>query len=131
MEKIFFKKEEKSIKELIKEFKKTKSPINCKYIHNNNCIISAIQQGIKGSIIFTKLYFIFFLIKIIKNFKKYNSFTKFSSKSYRHFKSPILYSFTFIFFFKFFNCYIKKFPFLIKPYFNLFFSFLICNAVGF
>ena len=129
--KLFFKKEEKSIKELIKEFKETKKPISCKYIHNHNCIISSIEFGARGALIFTKLYFVFFLIKVIRNFKKYNTIYKILIKAFRTLKSPILYSFFFIFFFKTFNCFIKKHRFFIKPYFNIFFCFAICNSIGF
>ena len=129
--KLFFKKEEKPIKELIKIFKKDKKPIACKYIHNNNCIIYAIQDSLKTAYIFLKIFLVFFLIKIIKNPKKYNSLKKLLIASFQYLKNPILYGSSFTFIFKISICFRKKYDFLITPYFNLFFSFLICTAVGF
>lgn len=131
MNNLFFKKEEKSVKELLVIFKKNKKPVDCKYIHDHNCFIYAFFHAFKGALQFKKIYLIFFLIKIVKNFRKYNTLRKFFINYFRFFVNPLSYVFVFNFIGKFSFCTMKKNRFLINSYFSLFFSFLAGSSICF
>ena len=127
----FYKKEEKSVRELLEIFKKNKKPVDCKYIHDHNCLIYAFLHGFKGVFQFKKIYLILFLVKIVRNFKKYNTPRKFILNYYRFFVNPLLYVFTFNFIGKICFCLMKKNRIFINSYFSLFLSFLAGSSIYF
>ena len=134
IKKFFFKKEEKSIKELLEIFKKNKKPVDCKYIHDHNCLIYGLVHGFKGAMQFKKVYLVLFMIKILRNFrnlKKFNTLKKFSSSYYRFMVSPLLYVFTFNFLGKYFFCLIKKNRILINPLAQMIYCYTAATSIFF
>jgi hypothetical protein len=109
MNKIFFKKEEISVRELLQRFQRTKKVADCRNIHDHCCFIYGIVHGIKGVLNFKKFYILFFILSIIRNFKKYNTVTKFLTNYFKFFKNPLLYVFTFNFIGKYGFCLIKNY----------------------
>ena len=129
--KLFFKKEKKSVEELVEIFKRTKECLDCKYVHDHTCIVYAFVHGFKGMVQFKKVYLLFFIFSFIRNFKKFNTFHKFLFRYYKFFKNPMLYVFFFNFIGKLSFCFMKKWKFFRNIYFSIFFCFLSATSIFF